>query len=276
MNPFQNIFGGSSGQNSYGSSNFNPLTGMLGSQYGSFLQSLLGQGPMQYGGNLQPGMTGNQSSIMQQLMGQIAPGNPLSQYTNGVLKGNYMPGGPQGNQFLSQNVTASLSPMMEALKTTQSQSNPEAFAGAGQNVQGQGSSAFQNAQSLAGQSTANAAAQVTSNLGSNAYNAGISQMNTAAQVAPQELQGTINTLQAELLPTLIQEQGITNGLSAFQENIGALTSFLGSFTGAMAPSLGSFGSSTNQSQGNAFSSLFGPGAGGNTGIGNFFGMLGSL
>lgn len=231
----QDILGGSSSTSVSTPINMNPLTGTLAPGLGSYMSGLLSQGAPQYNGPLSVSTTGNQNTLMSQLMGQVAPNNGLNTYTNNVFSGAYMPGGALGNPYLSQNIAASITPIQESLSQTLSQALPEQFTAAGQNVQGTGSSAFANAAAIAQQGAANAEAQVATSLGSNAYNQGISQMNTAAQVAPQEVQSTINSLQAELLPTLLQEQGITNGLQAFQENIGALTSFLQTMTGAESP-----------------------------------------
>jgi hypothetical protein len=247
LNPFQMVFGGSNQTSTSSStpSNMNPFTSALAPQ----LMQLYGQGPQQYNGNLQPQMTGAQQGSLNNLPGMVAPGNQANSYINNVLNGSYMPGGAQGNPFLTSTVNAAINPIKESLDTTINQNLPTAFAGQGQQVQGTGSSAFSNAKALAVQSAANAEAGAASQIGSSAYNAGISQQNTALQVQPQEVNSAINVLQAQLLPTLLQQQGITNGLQAFQENVQSFLGFLQNMSGLAMPVIGN----TQTSTGNASS-----------------------
>ena len=93
------------------------------------------------------------------------------------------------------------------------------------------------------------------------------------------MQSTINTLQAQLLPTLLQQQGITNGLQAFGENITALTSFLSTIAGIAAPVVGN----TQQSSGSGTTgilpdatAMFSGKSGSSNPMANAFSMLGQL
>ena len=270
MNPLQMIFGGSTsqssgsstGQSTSNATNYNPFTSVVAQPVGSLLTGAAGAGAPQYSGPTSLGTTAAQRQTLSTLPGMVAPNSTANSYINNVLSGSYMPGGANGNPFLQSNIAASVTPIQESLQNTLTQSDPLMFQGAGH--QEQGDSSLQTANAIASEGAANAEAQVATSLGSNAYTQGVNQMNTAIQVQPQEVQATINTLQAQLLPTLLKEQGITNGLQSFQENIGALTSFLQTLVGSATPVLGNNAQSTNSAtqqstgdtQGNAFSSLF--------------------
>lgn len=300
MNPMQSIFGGSSststaqqsasssGQSTSTATNLNPFTSILQQPLGNMLTGYASTPAPQYTGATSLSMTPQQRATMATLTPMTSPNSTTNQYIGNVLGGAYMPGGPLGNANLSASINAAEIPTTENLTTTLSQTDPTMFQAAGQNVQGTGSSAFQNAQALATQAAANADAQIAGTLTNTAYNTGIQQMTAASNLQPQEIQATINSLQAELLPTLLQQQGITNGLQSFQENIGALTSYLQTLISSTAPSIGNNSQATNQSasQGTAnstsntqtspFAALFGAGPGGSTGAGNAAAMLGAI
>lgn len=260
MNIFQSLFGGGNTSSVSTPTNMNPITGAVSGNFGNYLNGLIGAGGApSYQGALTAGTTSNQNTLMADIMPMVTPGNPLSTYTNNVFSGAYMPGGAMGNQNISNTISAAVTPITEALGQTLTQSLPGQFTASGQNIQGKGSGAFANAGAIATQSAENAAAQVATQVANNAYNTGIQQMNTAATVAPQEVQSTVNALQAELLPTLLQEQGITNGLQAFQENVSALTGFINSISGAENPVVGNTSTSEGTQQGSmlgGLSSLF--------------------
>jgi hypothetical protein len=242
LNPFQMIFGGGNNttQSTSTPSNMNPFTSSLAPQ----LMQLYGQGPMSYSGNLQPQMTGAQQGSLNNLPGMVAPTDQANSYINNVLSGSYMPGGAQGNPFIGATTQAAIAPIQNALETDINQVLPTQFAGQGQQVQGTGSSAFSNAKALAVGQAATAEAGAAAQIGSSAYNAGISQENTALTVQPQEVNSAINVLQAQLLPTLLQQQGITNGLQAFQDNVQSFLGFLQSMSGLAMPVIGNTQQST--------------------------------
>lgn len=259
----------------------NPLTAALDPTLATTLGSYASAGAPQYSGPLSANVTGAQQTTLNQLPGQVSPTNNVNSYINNVLSGSYMPGGANGNPFLSQTVAAANLPIQESLKTTLGQTNPTLFAANGQNVQGTGSSAFQNADALAVQSAANAEGANATQIANNAYNTGVGQMTAAANLQPQEVQSAINVLQAQLLPTLLQEQGITNGLTAFQDNVTSLVGFIQSLSGAASPVVANNSSSTTSNESTpgalaAFSSDSGGTSGAAGATNAFANLLGSL
>lgn len=290
LNPLQSIFGGtststtqqSSGQGTTTASNYNPLTAYL-STPGTILNMAQNNAPT-YTGQLTPTGTAAQNTTLNTLGAAVAPNNNVNSYINQVLSGYYMPGQPGGNAMLSPTIAAAQTPTNEGLQNTLQIGDPDLFAAAGHQVQGAGDSAFQTANAIATESADNADAQIATQLGTDAYNQGITQMTAAAALQPQEIQATINTLQAQLLPTLLQEQGITNGLSAFQDNVTSLTSVLQTLAGLSTPVLGSNTQYTNQSseqstsntQTSPFAALFPTtGAGGTGGVNSLLNTIGA-
>jgi len=268
---FNDIFGGGTTTSTSTPSNFNPLTTALAPGVTNAFTSAINQGPMQYTGPLTPTGTTAQNTSLTNLANAVAPGNSVNNYISSVLNGSYMPGGANGNPFVSAAIQGANQPIQENAQTLLTQANPETFAASGQAVQGTGSSAFANAQNLGVQSAVNAESANATNIENQAYQTGVAQMTAAANLQPQEVNSAINVLQAQLLPTLLQEQGITNGLQAFQENVTSLTSFLQTMAGAINPVLGT----TTTSQGNTtpgilpdITSLFSGSKGGSSAAGN--------
>ena len=258
-NIFQDLFGGSTTSSTSTPVNMNPLTASLAPQVTNAFSSALSNGVPQ---TTIPTIstTAAQNTSLTNLANAVAPANNVNNYINQVLSGSYMPGGANGPN-LTNAINAANLPIQESAQTLLTQANPAQFAAGGQQVQGTGSSAFANAQNLGVQSAVNAESANAANITNNAYNTGISQMTAAAQLQPQEVQSAINVLQAQLLPTLLQEQGVTNGLTAFQDNVTALTSFLQTMTSAISPVVGNASTSTGTSQGNALSSFASPAGG---------------
>jgi hypothetical protein len=183
---------------------------------------------------------------------------------NSGVSGSYLPGGSNFNPFVTPMINQAISPIMQGLSQATNWSLPAEFAANGQAIQDSrlgndfsrgGSSAFTNAEALAVQSAANAAATVAANVENNAYNTGAQMTTTFATLQPAEVQAMVNGLQSNLLPTLLQQQGITNGLQSFQDNVNSLVNFLSTISTAVQPTVGnasqsiSAGESTQAGQG---------------------------
>jgi hypothetical protein len=244
---FNDIFGG--GTTTSTPTNMNPLTSQLAPQLGTLASSYLSQGAPQYNGPLTVGTTTAQNTSLTNLANAVAPSNQVNSYIGNVLSGAYMPGGTQGNPYISASINAANQPIQNQLTNALKITNPSQAVAEGQQTQEGGSSAFQNSNNIAIQSAITAEQNNAAQISSNAYNTGVQQMTAAAQLQPQEVQSAINVLQAQLLPTLLQEQGITNGLTAFQDNVTALTSFLSTMSSLATPVVG------NTSSGNTTSGI---------------------
>jgi hypothetical protein len=252
-NVFQDIFGGSTTnqQSTSTPSNLNPFTSSLGGATNT-LGSTLAGGLPQYNGALTAPITDNQTSLLNNLMTQNSQGGSApgtNQYLQNVLSGNFMPGSSSGNPFLSASITAAQQPTINNLSQTLSRSLPGYFTANGQmlspNNNGQGgSSAFDTAAALATQSAATTMGNIASTISSNAYNTGVQQMTAAAGLSQQEIQSTISNLNAQALPQMIQNLGISNGLQLYQENLSGVLNLLSTLGGISKPIIGNTTQST--------------------------------
>jgi hypothetical protein len=148
-----------------------------------------------YGGQTTAGITGNESSLLSQLMGTTGLNDQAMASLNALLSGSG--GYPQAgagtvgtsqvagtninpadvastfnatnNPLLQAYITASQRATMDNLAQTLV-NNGSRFTANGQFIQPTGSSAFDRAQALATQSAANASSDIASNIGYNAYN----------------------------------------------------------------------------------------------------------
>lgn len=253
-NAFQDIFGGSTSTST--PTNMNPLTSALQTPVTNAFTSAIGQGTPQYTGPTTVGTTATENTMMANIAGMVNPSNPTNTLINGAANGSFLPGGSNFNPFVSSAISAADAPIEQQYGITMGQNTPAQFTAGGQQVQGSrlnasgqapGSTAFTNAEAINSVGEANALATTNSSIENNAYNTGVGATTSFAALQPQEVNAAINGLQANLLPTLLQEQGITNGLQAFQENVTALTSFLSTIASAMTPVVGNTttSSSTN-------------------------------
>lgn len=273
-NVLKSLFGGSSSEsNQFSYSNpvnetnpalsglANPLSGSL-----SDLLSSWGLSGPQYSGQTTAPLSSGESSLLNN-SNLTAPGADAGSYIKSVLNGDYMPGSANQNPFLAGAITAAQRPTLDNLNQVLTRALPGAFSKAGQSIQANGpdnsnggSSAFDRAAALAYQSAANTSTDIASNIGSNAYNTGIQQQENAASLDQQQVQTTVQALQAEALPRLIQQNGLDAGVSLFQSGITNLLSLLQLVGGAQNPVIAnqsySNGSSQASSEKGAIPSLF--------------------
>lgn len=252
MGIFEDIFGGGSNtsQSTSTPSNQNPFTSALQAPVTNEATSLLQNGLPQYtpNSNLAAPITSAETSDLSNLQSMTAPNNSSTSYLNGVLAGNYLPGGSQQNPFLSAAVTAAQRGTMNDLNDTLSKSLPGQFLAAGQNTNPtNGSSAFDTAGALYASRSAQSMADIATNMNNSAYTTERANQQQAVGLQQQEVQTTINNLQAQALPRLIQQYGIDEGLQQFQAQTSQLLQLLGTAGGIAAPVIGN----TTQSTGTA-------------------------
>lgn len=282
-NIFQDIFGGStqSSQQTSTPTNMNPFTSSLSGSVNN-LGTSLAAGLPQYGGPLSAGMTGNEGSLLTSLKGMADQGGGVAgtnNYLSGVLSGNMMPGSPGGNPFLQSAITGAQRTTMDNLTETLSRSLPGYFTANGQmispNNKGQGgSSAFDTAAGIATRGAANAMGDIASNMSNSAFNTGVQQQQGAAALSQQEVQSTIQNLQAQSLPRMIQELGIERGLNLYQTNLSGVLQLLNTLGQTAKPVVGQTGQATSEGSqtpgilpdiSNLLGSLSKGGGGGSTG-----------
>jgi hypothetical protein len=240
-----------------------------------------------YGGQTSAPITGNEQSILDTLMGTVGS-NPNATGTaalNGILTGtgNQVGAGAIDPNAVTSGFNATNNPLLQAYITSSQRatmdnlahtlvSNGANFTANGQFIQPTGSSAFDRAQALATQSAANAASDIASNIGYNAYNldqtlnqqtgaqnagnvlqallgnqstelsasnanAGnaISAATAQGNLSSNEVQSLVQNLQAQALPRLIEQYGLDQGLQMFNNQVNDLMTILQTGAGVTSP-----------------------------------------
>lgn len=239
------IFGGSNQTSSSAPVNMTPAPdAALQAPLANTLQTLMTTGGPTYTGPLTTPATANENTLLQQLMttDPTAPGSPTSTLLNNTLNGTYLT--PQSNPFLQAAITAAQRPTLEGLDQTLTRDLPGRFTQAGQSVQPQGSSAFDTAAAIASRGTANALGDIATNMSYQNYNDERNRQQAAIPMSQQQVATTIQNLQAQALPRLIQENGIDRGLQLFQQQSQQLLSILGLTAQVAAPVVANSSTST--------------------------------
>ena len=210
-------------------------------------QALLGQGnmdPLQgiptYQGQFAAGMAPNESALLQQLMGQ---GQGSQQLIDQTLSGQFL---QQGNPFLEQAIQAAQRPTLQGLEELLSRVLPGRFTQAGQFVQPQGSSPFDRAAAIATRGTADAMGDIATNMGFASHEAERGRMQETIQLDQQQMQTTLQNLQAQALPRMIEQLGLDRGLQEFDQRMARLLQTLQVITGAPLVNLGTESKGTTQ------------------------------
>lgn len=215
-----------------------------------------------------PGETDVYNQLLTSL-GQAQPGGTPEASTalNDTLSGKYLT--PSANPFLAAAIQAAQKPVMDNFTRTIVPQLLSRFTGAGQEVQGNGSSPFAMAAANAAndleQNLGNIGAQMSyQNYGQERQNQ-VGAISTANSLTNDNITRMVTGLQAAALPRLIQDMGIQRGITAFNNRVQAMLEALRIAVGASAPALGtSSASSGSQSTGvlPALGSFFGGFTGG--------------
>lgn len=213
---------------------------------------------------VQAPLSGNESNLLQTIQGQVGPGTASAGYIRDVLSGKYLPGQEGGNPFLDAAIRAAQRPTLEGLEQTLTRSLPGRFTQAGQFVQPQSSSAFDNAAALATRGVANSVADIATNISNDQYTKERGNQNVAAGLDQAQVDNTIKALQASALPRLIQQNGLDQGLALFQEQTKTLLELLKTLGAVQAPTLAAntVSTGTSSSEKGIIPGLFPQGLGG--------------
>lgn len=251
------LFGGSSSQSNYTStpSNLqNPAYTSLSPDVASALQSLFATGqpsalnPTQVQGQpsngaanpLVAGLTGQETGLVNQAVGQAAPNSNVVNAGN-AINSMLAPGYAASlatNPFTQSVVGAATQPLINAFNQTTVPALNGQFTAAGQRVnnssasgQAGGSSAFDNAFNNAQTNLQSNIGATAANIEGSAYNTGLAQqsnaINQAGALSTQQLQNTIQSLTAAALPRMVQQYGIQQGLSLYQQQVQTILTALG-------------------------------------------------
>ncbi len=216
---------------------------------GEFGGETLGGIP-QFGQPFAAGITEQELATLGLLPGAAAGGEPLSaarDLLTRTLGGGFT---GEGNPFLRSTIEAAQRPTLEGLEEVLSRVLPGRFTQGGQFTQPQGSSAFDRAAAIATRGTAQALADIATNISFGAHEAERGRQQEAVGIASDltsaDVQRTISTLQAQALPRFIEQFGIDQGLKEFQSRMTAIIQVLSILGGTAQAQPGTQASQTSQ------------------------------
>lgn len=201
------------------------------------LSKALGSGGPQYDGPLTANMSGNEKSLLDQLMGQTGAGTSRNRLLEDTIAGKFLPGGEGSNPFLEAAIKAAQRPTLQGLTETLDRTLPGRFTAAGQFVQPQGSSAFDRAAAIATRGAADAVGDIATKMSYQGYNDERSRQQEAIPLSRAEVDATVTNLQAQGLPRMIQDQGIDRGIALFQQRTQQLLEILKLIGGVTSPTI---------------------------------------
>lgn len=189
-------------------------------------------------------------------------------YLSNLLTGGQL--SPASNPFLNAAIQGAVNPLVQAFNTTTMPGLQAQFAQAGQSggpgvggagPQGakSGSTQYDKAAAIAQTGLDQSIAQTTSAMENQNYQNTQNLMTQAAENAPavqsQMLNNIVTGMQANLLPTMIQQYGITTGTQMFTNQVQALLSALGLGVQAAKPVAGQESTSSSSFQPSLLGSL---------------------
>lgn len=193
----------------------------------------------------------NQQTNGQNLNSLIQEGNSAENAAASVQKLGV--GGDPNDPLLSAYIKAAQRPTQQALEETLSRTLPGRFALAGQQTQPQSSSAFDRAAAIATRGAADAMGDIGTKISYQDLAAGRDRTATAQQGAmdrsltaqKQQVDQTVQNLQSQALPRLINDMGIERGIDAFNARMTALLGGLGIAGGTTTPVISTKSSSSS-------------------------------
>lgn len=188
-------------------------------------------------------ITSNEQTLLNTMMGQL--NDPTrADLLQKTLSGYFLPGQEGSNPFLQATIEAAQRPTLQGLEETLSRALPGRFTQAGHFTNPQGSSAFDRAAAIATRGASQTLGDIATNIASGAYTSERGNQNEALKLQSQDVQTTINALQAQALPRLIQQYGIDQGMEQFKTRIQAVLQALQTASGTLV-NVGQSGKSTS-------------------------------
>lgn len=174
----------------------------------------------------------NENTMLTHIMNTVNDPN-RADLLQKTLRGDFLPGQAGSNPFLQSAITAAQRPTMDNLTQVLGQTLPGRFTQGGHFVQPQGSSPFDMAAALATRGASQSMADIATNIASGAYTSERANQQQALNINSQDVQSSIQALQAEALPRLIQQYGIDQGMEQFKTRIAAVLQALQAASGTL-------------------------------------------
>jgi len=191
-----------------------------------------------------PIAAGEQTILDALLADATGGGSGRSALLSKTLAGDFLT--PSSNPFLQAAIEAAQRPTLEGLEETLSRTLPGRFTQAGQFIQPKGSSAFDRAAALATKGVSQSLADIATKMSSEAYEAERGRQTQAVALSQAEVATSIENLQAQALPRLIEDLGIERGLTEFQNRVQTLLQTLGVVTSTPLTNIASSYTSSQQ------------------------------
>lgn len=204
------------------------------------------------------GITGTETDLVNQL--GVLAGQPSPAQTAGTdllmqtLSGQFLD--PSSNPFLQSTIQAAQRPLIEQFQDITLPRLTSQFTAAGQQVQPQGSSAFDRAAAIASRGLFNSLSDIATNIGAQNFQAerGRQQegIETGSRLVGQDIQNTIQALQGVALPRLIEQFGMDKGLEVFNQRIQTLLQAIQTAQGLPLFATGQVSAGGSAAQGTSF------------------------
>lgn len=173
-------------------------------------------------------VTGAEQTLLGTLVSSGLQTNPLIEAAKGQLSATLA--GGQTNPFLNEAIEAAQRPLIDAFTNVTVPQLLSRFTGGGQEVQGQGSSAFANAATTSARDFGNQLKDVSSQLSFQSFNEErarqLAAVDQAVGLRRGETENLVSILQQAALPRLVQDLGIQRGIEEFNRRIQTLLASL--------------------------------------------------
>lgn len=181
-----------------------------------------------YEGETTAPMTKAEAAALKQLQRSTGPGTARNRLLEQTLRGKFL---GKGNPFLQQAIEAAQRPVTQRYEEILGRTLPGQFTAAGHTVQPGQSSPFDMAAALQARGLAQELGDISSQMSFGAYESERGRQQQAIPLSQQEVQTTIQNLQAQALPRAIQQHGLDTGLALFQKQTQDLLSVLSLIAG---------------------------------------------
>lgn len=215
--PYRNLQGGLAGL----------ISQLIGGQSAPSLAGIPG-----YEGQTTAPVSGNENDLLAALMGTTSANAGTTNRDSllaGILGGDYL--SVDRNPNLAGAIEAAIRPVRSEFQNVVTPTLRAKFTMAGQQIQGDGSSPFDRASALAGQSYLDKIGDISKQIASDQYQQE-RQLQTQAitqqtQANTAQVNDLVTNLQAQALPRMVEQYGLDKGIELFNQRVQALLSILG-------------------------------------------------
>ena len=206
---------------------------------GPIRDAILGllEAPPQFEGPLAAPITPTEEDLLASIAGQTA--SATGSLNTGRAGLTATAAGGQTNPFLDQAIRAAQRPVIEAFEQTTLPRLRTGFTRAGQLIQPESSSPFDEAVAIASNALLNNLSDISTNISFGSFEAERARQQEAQLGIPAfesgAVQSLVQGLQAQALPRLIEDVGIERGIAQFNQMVNTLLQTIGIGVSAASP-----------------------------------------